>query len=132
MLQSLTNNSGPYCSTPVSPILPQQLRVCRRTGSKLAKALKEKAATNKELQTANETIEQYKQQVYIITYLQINTSLILYQVDDMTEKMFNETQQREYVVKEKASIEERLKENDALRSQLGETKELLQQERLNV
>ena len=69
---------------------------------------------------------------YIITYLQINTSLILYQVDDMTEKKFNETQQMEYVVKEKASIEERLKENDALRSQLGETKELLQQERLNV
>lgn len=53
-------------------------------------------------------------------------------MDDMTEKMFKETQQREYVVKEKASIEERLKENDALRSQLGETKELLQQERLNV
>ena len=32
----------------------------------------------------------------------------------MTEKMFNETQQREWMVKEKASIEEQLKENDAL------------------
>ena len=50
----------------------------------------------------------------------------------MTEKMFNETQQREWVVKEKAGIEERLRENNALQSQLGETKELLQQERLNV
>lgn len=55
-----------------------------------------------------------------------------YQVEDMTEKMFNEAQQREWVVKEKASVEERLRENDALQSQLRETKELLQQERLNM
>lgn len=53
-------------------------------------------------------------------------------MDDMTEKMFDETQQREWVVKEKASVEERLKENDTLQTQLRETKELLQQERLNV
>lgn len=50
----------------------------------------------------------------------------------MTEKMFNEAQQREWVVKQKASIEERLRENDVLQSQLDETKELLQKERLNV
>lgn len=50
----------------------------------------------------------------------------------MTEKMFNETQQHKWVVKEKAGIEEQLKENDALQAQLGETKELLQQEKLNV
>ena len=50
----------------------------------------------------------------------------------MTEKIFNEAQQREWVVKQKASIEERLKENDALQSQLDETKQLLQQEKLNV
>lgn len=63
-IQSITNNSGPLLfSLCLSFILPQQLRICRRTGSKLAKALKEKEAVNKELQTANETIKQYKQQV---------------------------------------------------------------------
>ena len=53
-------------------------------------------------------------------------------MDDMTEKMFDETQQREWVVKEKAGIEEHLKANDTLQTQLRETKELLQQEKLNV
>ena len=37
--------------------------MCRRTESKLAKALNEKAAINKEFQKANETIEQYKRKV---------------------------------------------------------------------
>ena len=50
----------------------------------------------------------------------------------MTEKMFKETQQREWVVKEKAGIEEQLRENEALQSQLGEANELLQQERLKM
>ena len=50
----------------------------------------------------------------------------------MTEKMFDETRQREWVVKEKTSIEERLKENDVLQSQLEKIKELLEQEKLNV
>lgn len=45
------------------PIISQQLQICRRTESKLAKALNEKAAISKELQKANETIEQYKQKV---------------------------------------------------------------------
>ena len=53
-------------------------------------------------------------------------------MDDMTEKMFDETQQREWVMKEKAGIEEQLKENDTLQTQLRETKELLQQEKLKV
>ena len=57
---------------------------------------------------------------------------ICFQMDDMTEKMFDETQQREWVMKEKAGIEERLKENDTLQTQLRETKELLQQEKLKV
>jgi len=50
----------------------------------------------------------------------------------MTEKMFDEARQREWVVKEKASIEERVKENDALQSQLEKIKELLEQKKVNV
>lgn len=113
-------------------LMLQQLQICRRSESKLAKALNEKTSVGKELQQANETIKQYKQKVLVNLTSKSILNSSHFQMEDITEKMFNETQQREWVVKTKASMEAQLKESNTLQSQLGETKELLQQERLNV
>lgn len=50
----------------------------------------------------------------------------------MSEKMFTESQQRDWVAKEKDNIEEQQQQKALLQSQLEETRELLQKERLNV
>ena len=46
--------------------------------------------------------------------------------------MFTESQQRDWVTKEKDNIEEQQQQKALLQSQLEETKELLQKERLSV
>ncbi|XP_065891172.1 early endosome antigen 1-like isoform X2 [Dysidea avara] len=95
--------------------LSKQVKLCRRADSKLAKALNEKTAIQKELQQSMETIEKCKQKI-----------------EDMSEKMFTESQQRDWVTKEKDNIEEQQQQKALLQSQLEETKELLQKERLSV
>ena len=54
------------------------------------------------------------------------------QIEDMREKVFTEAQQRDWVSKEKDNIEEQQQQKALLQSQLEETRELLQKERLNV
>ena len=58
--------------------------------------------------------------------------LLVTQMEDISEKMFTESQQRDWVAKEKDNIEEQQQQKTLLQSQLEETKELLQKERLNV
>ena len=58
--------------------------------------------------------------------------LLVPQMEDISEKMFTESQQRDWVAKEKDNIEEQQQQKTLLQSQLEETKELLQKERLNV
>jgi len=56
----------------------------------------------------------------------------LIQIEDMSEKMFTESQHRDWVAKEKDNIKEQQQQKALLQSQLEDTRELLQKERLNV